>query len=185
MARKDPRIEAAEDELIACMGFERRLPDRERGWLYKSTLRWPAMLRDQGDYPGDDEPRRPLTRRERARCDAMFDVDTGYVRQGIAGRDVVLVRVVAWMKARGGSSGFGWGDVWNALGGMLCYRIDVTTARDADGVRYVEEWVPRFRKVSSDAMRMRYAGALLGLAGVMGQVLDGACAGNSTPAGAD
>jgi hypothetical protein len=56
MARKDPRIEAAEDELIDCMRILRRMPDRERSWLLHSTLRWPAMVRDQGDYPEQEEP---------------------------------------------------------------------------------------------------------------------------------
>jgi hypothetical protein len=155
MARKDPRIEAAEDELIACMRFLRRMPDRERSWLLHSTLRWPAMIRDQGDYPVADEPLPPLSRREIARMEAMFLVPGSHVERAVAVRDRALVACVAAMKVRGDASGFGWDDVWNALGGLL-----PTGAVDSDGRAKV-------RKVTSDAMRMRYARALEQLAAIV------------------
>lgn len=155
MARKDPRIEAAEDELVACAWFLRRMPDRERSWLLHSTLRWPAMIRDQGDYPDDEDPRPPLSRREIARANAMFNDPGCYVERAVAVRDRALVWVAAMMKGRGAGARFGWDDVWNALGRML-----PTGAVDSDGRAKV-------RKVTSDAMRMRYARALEALAGVM------------------
>lgn len=163
MARKDPRIEAAEDELIECMRFLRRLPDRERGWLLHSTLRWPAMIRDQGDYPAGDEPLRPISRREYARVDAMFLMAGCHVERAVAVRDRALVACVAAMKVRADASGFGWDDVWNALGGLL-----PTGAVDSDGRAVV-------RKVTSDAMRKRYEAALVALAAAIVPAESGDC----------
>jgi hypothetical protein len=182
MARKDPRIEAAEDELIACMGFERRLPDREAGWLYHSTLRWPAMLRDQGDYPGEEEPRSPLSRRELARYDAMFG-ECGFVERAIGLRDMALVALVARMRARQGAGGFGWDDVWNALRGKLCKRVEFIMGVDAEGEPYVVETVFHWEAATSNQMRMRYNRALAVLAGVIGAALDPRSVADSTPAG--
>jgi len=155
MARKDPRLEAAEDELIACMRILRRMPDRERSWLLHSTLRWPAMIRDQGDYPDAEEPLRPPSRGEITRAELMFIVPGSHVERAVAVRDRALVAAVAVMKGRGDASGFGWDDVWNALGGTL-----PTGAVDQDGRA-------KMRKVTSEAMRMRYVRALDRLAAVI------------------
>lgn len=153
MARKDPVIEAAEEELIECMRLLRRLPDRERTWLYHSTLRWPAMIRDQGDYPDDSEPAGPLTRSEMRRVEAMFLDDRAFVRS-IELRDVALVGVVTAIRASGSAGGWGWDDVWNALGGKLEQGLG------PDGVMVM-------RKVTSEAMRMRYTRAIDRLARVI------------------
>lgn len=155
MARKDPEIEAAEDELVACMQMLWRMPDRERSFLYHSTLRWPAMVRDQGDYPDEDEPRPPLSRREVERVERMFNRSDAYVRRAIDRRDLRLVAVVATMKAGGARGGFGWDDVWKAMAGQM-----PTGAIDSDGQL-------KLRKVTSDAMRKRYEGAMVKLAAAM------------------
>jgi len=123
------------------------MPDRERSWLLHSTLRWPAMVRDQGDYPEQEEPLRAPSRREIARMEAMFIVPGCHVERAVAVRDRALVAVVAGMKGRGEGAGFGWDDVWRALGGKL------PTGAVADGQAVV-------RKVTSDAMRKRYEAAL-------------------------
>jgi hypothetical protein len=160
MARKDPRIEAAEDELIDCMRMLRRLPDRERGWLYHSTLRWPAMVGEQSDYPDEVRPRASLSRWELARVEAMFDGAGCIIGRAVAVRDMRLVETVVKIKAAGASSGFGWDDVWKALRGMLA-----TGARGSDDALVL-------RKVTSDAMRVRYGRALERIAAVMGAALD-------------
>lgn len=166
-ARKDPAIAAAEEELVACMKIDRRMPDRERGWLLHSTLRWPAMLRDQGDYPGDDEPRLPVSRREHARWEAMLGGE-GYVRRGVAERDWGLLRCVALLMAINGRAGVGWDDVWKVMRGQLCQEVKRGWAVDSEGRRFALEPVRRMEKVTSDAMRVRYARALGALAGAMG-----------------
>ena len=154
MSRKDPVIEAAEDELVECLRMLWRMPDRERGFLYHSTLRWPDMVRDQGDYPGEEDVSGPLSRREVARVEAMFLRAGSHVERAVAVRDLRLVSVVATHKACGGG-GFGWDDVWNALGGMLATGKVGTDGKLA------------LRKVTSDAMRVRYERALAKLAGVV------------------
>lgn len=165
MARKDPRLEAAEDELIDCMRMLRRLPDRERGWLYHSTLRWPAMVGEQSDYPDEVRPRASLSRWEMARVEAMFEGADCIIGRAVAVRDMRLVETVVKIKAAGASSGFGWDDVWNALRGMLA-----TGARGSDGLLVC-------RKVTSDAMRVRYGRALERIAAVYLAGLDARAAG--------
>jgi hypothetical protein len=155
MARKDPRIEAVEDELIDCTRMLWRLPDRERGYLLSGERAWwPTILRDQGDYPDEVEARPQLRRSDVHRVEAMF-LRPGCHAEQIDRRDRRLVATVIGRKAGRLPGGFRWEDIWEALRGQLA-----TGASESDGR-------PKLRKVTSDAMRKRYELALDRLAPVI------------------
>lgn len=148
MARKDPRIEATEEELITCTRMLWRMPDRERGFLLAGERAWwPAMIKEQSDYPDDEEPRQQLRRSEVERVEAMF-LRPGCHVETLDRRDRKLVAVVVARKAGRLPGGFRWDDIWEALRGQLA-----TGATESDGR-------PRLRKVTSDAMRKRYEQAI-------------------------
>ena len=143
MARKDPMIEAAEDELIDCMQMLWRLPDRERGWMGSQTA-WPDVVRDWWEARPDPDapvPRTGLGRREMARVERMF-LDQGCIVSNIAPKDRKLVATVVTRKAGRMPGGFRWDDIWTTLRGRL---------PNASGESV---------KVSSDRMRARYEDAL-------------------------
>lgn len=155
MARKNDWIEATEEELIACTRMLGRLPDRERGFLASGQRSWwPAILREQGDYPDEVAPAPQLRRAEVRRVEAMFLAD-GCHAETIALRDRQLVAFVVMRKAGRLPGGFRWDDVWQGLRGLLA-----TGAVGEDGQLVL-------RKVTSDAMRVRYDRALDRLAPVV------------------
>ena len=121
MARQDPRLEAAEDELIDCWRMLHCVPDRDRGFLTSgSRSALPDPIRDRiTDYPDAAAPRRTLTTREVARVNAMFDGPRCIIVRAVAARDMRLVETVIRIRASQPSSGFGWDDVSNALRGHL------------------------------------------------------------------
>lgn len=159
MARQDPRLEAAEDELIDCWRMLHCVPDRDRGFLTSgSRSALPDPIRDRiTDYPDAAAPRRTLTTREVARVNAMFDGPRCIIVRAVAARDMRLVETVIRIRASQPSSGFGWDDVSNALRGHLA-----TGARRSDGLLIL-------RPASEATLRRRYDASLARIAAVMAE----------------
>lgn len=152
MARKDPELQAVEDELIETMQMLNRMPDRDRAFLAAgSRSSWPEHLREWWEYTDEDsEPRRPLSRREVARVYRMW-IDKGCIVEAIRAEDRKLVALVAARKAGRMPGGFRWEDIWQALRGRLPrFRYD-------DEGQIIETVLIR---VTSDAMRKRYEAAI-------------------------
>ncbi len=121
MGRQSEWVEHVEGELVDAWRMLMRLPDRERGWLYHVTMRWPAMVRDvQADYAdAEAEPRRALGRREMALLGRVFGIDgrDDYLMARVAEGNRKLVALVLARKAGRVPGGFQWSDIWQALGG--------------------------------------------------------------------
>ena len=143
MARRDRDLEATEDMLDEAWACMARLPDRERGWQGQGTMSWwPTVLRDPiTDYPGDDEPRMPLGRREVALVADVFDMTDGLVML-LSVDQRRLLAIVLVLRGRARMSEQFWPDVlgvWRRMPGNA-------------------------KLGTSDGLRMRYARMLQRLA---------------------
>jgi hypothetical protein len=121
MARKDRELEAAENTLIEAWGALMRLPDREKGWLRAGErCWWPEIIRDAiTDYKTDEEPRRPLSRREVELMEKVFIQPRALVMVLNEDQRRLLAIVLAHKSRKMGEEGF-WPDVlgaWRRLPG--------------------------------------------------------------------
>jgi hypothetical protein len=119
--RKRGPNQRAEDEMTDCLRMERFLPDRERGWLYHITLRWPAFNlneREQQEHHVDGEGavRTVLSRYELRRYHRAFYAPNslwGAVPE--AHRD--LFRITLALRAWPRKGGFRWEEAGRMLKG--------------------------------------------------------------------